>query len=73
MNRFEGSGVGRMGMIRGTVEVVAAALGAIEESVISDDPSKGRLPRVLELGVTIAGLAFSGVPSTDPRGLAVEE
>jgi hypothetical protein len=67
LNRFEGSGVGRMEMIRGSL-----AVGAIEESVISDDPSKGLLPRVLELGVTTAGLAVSGAPPTDPDGLAEE-
>ena len=54
LNRLEGSGVGRMGMIRGSEGSVMVLVGDVD-SAGSLVLSKGLLPSVLEVGGAICG------------------
>jgi hypothetical protein len=72
LNRLEGSGVGRMGMIRGSEGAVMVSMGEAD-SADSWTLSKGLLPSMLELGVAIWGLEFTGALSKDDRELDEDE
>jgi hypothetical protein len=77
LNRLEGSGVGRMGMIRGSEGSVVVFVGEVDSggSLIL---SKGLLPSVLGAGVATCVLDVAGALSKEDgeldedEGIAVE-
>jgi hypothetical protein len=72
LNRLEGSGVGRMGIIRGSEGSVIV----LEEEAVSADSlifSKGLLPSVLRSGVATCGLDVIKTLSEEDRELDEDE
>jgi len=72
LNRLEGSGVGRMGIIRGSGFAVMVLVG---EPVSADSVilSKGLLPSVLEFGVATCRLEVMEFLSEEDRELDEDE
>jgi hypothetical protein len=72
LNRLEGSGVGRMGIILGS----AGSVIVLEEEAVSADSlifSKGLLPSVLEVGGAICGLEVTSISLAEARELDEDE